>query len=67
MIQKIGTFLFVIGLIAIIMNFFNYVPKLLMWIYNWGEGPAWAIKIALVVVGAALWFIGGRNQTRTEA
>lgn len=66
MIQKIGTFLFVIGVIAIIMNFFNYVPKLLTWIYNWGEGPAWGIKIAFIVVGAALWFVGGRSQSRKE-
>ncbi len=32
MMQKIGSFLFIIGLLAIVMNFFNYVPKLLMWI-----------------------------------
>jgi hypothetical protein len=67
MLQKIGSFIFIIGLLAIVMNFFNYVPKLLMWIYNWGEGPAWAIKIGLVVVGAALWFLGSRNQPRTES
>lgn len=67
MIQKIGSFLLIIGLLAIIMNFFNYVPKLLMWIYNWGEGPAWAIKIGMVVVGAILWFLGSRSQPRTEA
>ena len=67
MLQKIGSFIFIIGLLAIVMNFFNYVPKLLMWIYNWGDGPAWAIKIGLVVVGAALWFLGSRNQPRTES
>ncbi|WP_379972621.1 hypothetical protein [Eikenella halliae] len=43
------------------MDLFNYVPKVLFWIYNWGDGVAWGIKIALVVVGGALWLIG-RNQ-----
>ena len=37
------------------------MPKVLAWIYNWGDGVAWGIKIALVVVGGALWLIG-RNQ-----
>lgn len=46
------------GLFAIILNFVDRVPTLLMWIYNWGETPAWIIKIGLVVVGAILYFAG---------
>lgn len=45
------------GLFAIILNFFDRVPSILMWIYNWGEGVAWAIKIGLIVVGAILFFM----------
>lgn len=45
------------GLFAIVLNFFDRVPSILMWIYNWGEGVAWAIKIGLVVVGAILFFM----------
>ncbi len=66
MIGKIGSFLCIIGLLAIVMNFFNYVPKLLIWIYKWGEGPAWGIKIALVVVGGAMWWMGSKTPTGTE-
>lgn len=56
--KKIGSYMVFFGAFAIVLNFVNAVPRLLMWIYTWGEGVAWAIKIALVVVGALLWFLG---------
>ena len=56
--RKVGSFMALIGLAAIVLNFFGFVPKILIWIYEWGEGVAWAIKIGLVVVGAALYFMG---------
>jgi len=64
--KSIGSILFLYGIIAIIMNFFNAVPRLLVWIYNWGEGTAWAIKIAFVVVGGALWLIANKNEVKEE-
>ncbi|MGB4773660.1 MAG: hypothetical protein WBP45_00675 [Daejeonella sp.] len=54
--KKVGGTLMFFGVAAIVLNFINYAPRLLMWIYNWGEGPAWGIKIALVVLGAILYF-----------
>jgi len=60
--KKIGGYIAVIGLFAIVMNFFNMVPKILSWIYTWGEGTAWIIKIALVVIGGALYFMGGDSS-----
>lgn len=48
----------VIGLLAIVLNFVDRVPTLLMWIYSWGESVAWIIKIGLVLVGAILFFVG---------
>ncbi len=62
--KSIGSILFIYGLLAIIMNFFNAVPRLLLWIYNWGEGTAWGIKIAFVVVGAVLWIMGNKNKEK---
>ena len=59
--QNIGSTLAILGILAIFLDFFNRVPKVLAWIYNWGDGVAWGIKIALVVVGGVLWLIG-RNQ-----
>jgi cytochrome b561 len=65
MIKKIGSFVAVLGLLAIVFGFFNRVPKILMWMYEWGEGAAWAIKIGLVVVGAALYFWGGKQEEKS--
>ena len=56
--KSIGQTLLILGILAIVLEFFGYVPKLLFWIYEWGDGVAWAIKIALIVVGGLLWFAG---------
>lgn len=64
--QKVGSFLVVIGLMAVVLHFFNYAPRLLVWIYNWGNGPAWAIKIGIIVLGAALYLMGSPKQTGAQ-
>jgi len=56
--KKIGGYMVFFGLFAIVLGFLNRVPKILFWIYNWGEMMAWVIKAAFVVVGAALFFLG---------
>jgi len=56
--KKIGGYMVFFGLFAIVLNFFDRVPSILMWIYNWGEGVAWAIKIGLIVIGAVMFFMG---------
>ena len=60
--KSFGSLLVVLGLLAIGLNFVNAVPKALAWIYLWGEGVAWGIKIGLVVVGALLWLAGGDSE-----
>lgn len=64
--QKIGSFLIIIGLLAVILDFFNRVPRILLWIYEWGNAPAWAIKIGLIVLGAVLYLAGGKKQERAS-
>ena len=64
--KTIGTYMAIFGILAIILNFFNAVPRLLAWIYNWGEGEAWGIKIAFVIVGAILYFIGKNQQEKVS-
>ncbi|WP_185213577.1 hypothetical protein [Sphingobacterium mizutaii] len=64
--KNIGSILFIYGILAIIMNFFNAVPRFLLWIYNWGEGTAWLIKIAFVLVGAAIWWFSGKDEVKDE-
>lgn len=63
--ENIGSTMVVLGILAIVLDFFNYVPKVLFWIYEWGDGVAWGIKIALIVVGGLLWLMG-RGQAASE-
>jgi hypothetical protein len=64
--KQIGGLMAVLGIAAIIFGFMDRVPKLLMWIYNWGDGAAWAIKIALIVAGGALYFLGSKKDVDTK-
>ena len=57
LLNQIGMYAAILGIMAIVLNFFDMVPRLLMWIYLWGEDNAWIIKIALVIGGGLLWFM----------
>ena len=65
--QNIGSTLAILGILAIFLDFFNRVPNVLAWIYNWGDGVAWGIKIAFVVVGGVLWLIGRKQEAAHPA
>lgn len=65
--SKIGAFMVIVGLAAIVFGFLDRVPKILFWIYMWGEGVAWGIKIALIVVGVILFFVGGGLSSNNES
>lgn len=64
--KKIGSYIAIFGLFAIVMGFLNKVPRLLSWIYNWGVTTAWIIKIAMVLVGAALYFMDSSSEEEPE-
>lgn len=55
-----------VGIFAIVLNFVGRVPKLLVWIYSWGETTAWIIKVGLIVIGATLYFIGKPKDIELE-
>ncbi|WP_298781851.1 hypothetical protein [uncultured Polaribacter sp.] len=63
--KKIGSTLIILGLLAIVLNFANRVPRVLLWIYFWGETTALGIKIAIVIVGFLLWNFG-KNEIKTN-
>lgn len=65
--KSIGSLLFLFGAAAIILGLMDKVPKLLTWIYNWGEGAAWAIKVGFVVLGAVLYLVGNKQKQATAA
>ena len=65
--RKIVSYMVIFGILAIVLNLFDRVPTILMWIYSWGKTTAWIIKIGLIVVGAILFFIGKpANDETTE-
>ncbi|MCF6349766.1 MAG: hypothetical protein L3J23_01885 [Flavobacteriaceae bacterium] len=64
--KKIGSTMAIVGIIAIVMNFLDRVPAILIWIYSWGETTAWVIKIALVVIGAVLFFVGKKETSKEQ-
>ncbi len=64
--RKIGSMMFLLGIFAIVLNFLGRVPKILIWIYSWGETTAWIIKIALVVIGAALFLMSSGGEITEE-
>ncbi len=60
--KSIGSTLAFLGAFAIVLNFLDRVPTVLAWIYNWGDTVAWIIKIGLIVVGGALWFMANKQE-----
>lgn len=65
--KSIGSLLFIFGAAAIIFGFMDRAPRLMLWIYDWGPGVAWAIKIGFVVVGAILYMMGRKQQSQEAA
>ncbi len=64
--KQIGSIMFIFGALAAITGFMNSVPRLLAWIYNWGETTAWIIKIGLIITGAILYFMGNKKEVNKE-
>jgi hypothetical protein len=64
--RNIGSTMVILGVFAIVLNFLDRVPSILIWIYNWGETTAWIIKISLIVIGAILYFIGRPSPVESE-
>lgn len=65
--KNIGSTLLILGVGSIVLNFFNYEFRLLMWVDMWGETVGWAIRGAVIVAGAGMFFIGGRSDQDTPS
>ncbi len=61
-IGKGGLLLAALGIISIILSFFDYNIRLLKWIDLWGETMGWVIRIGCIVVGGALFMLLGRDD-----
>ena len=64
--KGLGGLLVLFGAGSIVLNLMGREFQLLMWIDTWGEGVGWAIKIALILLGAGLWLMGGAKQRRAS-
>jgi len=60
--KKLGGYIAIIGIATIVLPYLNLQLRFLGWIDNWGETVAWAIKIGLIIVGAALFLMGGSSK-----
>jgi hypothetical protein len=57
-----GGNLFFFGAGSIVLYFLNMEFILLAWIDTWGPQIGWGIRIAMTVVGAALWLVGRQRE-----
>ena len=61
MMKRIGGIFLFFGIGSIVLGFMNMQFILLSWVDLWGPLVAWVIKIALIIVGGALWFLGNKR------
>lgn len=65
--KKIGGYLAIIGIALIVLPYFGLTIMFLGKIDELGVTTAWAIKIGLIVIGAALYFMGKSGESeKTE-
>jgi len=61
--QGIGGFLVLMGAGSFVLHLMNMEFTLVSWVDNWGTGVGNGIRIAMIVVGGILWFLG-RNDAK---
>ncbi|WP_130733609.1 hypothetical protein [Flavobacterium sp. J27] len=64
--KKLGGYLAFFGGFAIVLKFFDRVPRLLFWIYTWGDTVAWIIMLGFLVGGLALMFLTPSEETEEK-
>ena len=65
-LTSIGAIMVLFGVASGILSFFDYNLKLLMWVDIWGPTIGWTIRIALIMVGAALLFLFNKSEEEKE-
>jgi hypothetical protein len=58
LMKRLGGTFFFFGVGSTVLYFLNMEFVLLAWIDLWGAQVGWAIRIALAVVGGAMWLMG---------
>jgi hypothetical protein len=65
--KSIGGLMLLLGLGSFVLHFMNMEFKLLSWVDNWGADVGVGIRIALIVVGGILWFLGNKREKAVPA
>jgi hypothetical protein len=60
--KSLGGLLVIFGAGFFVLDLLNRQFAQLAWIDNWGPTVATGIKVGLIVVGAALWFVGMKRS-----
>ena len=60
--KQFGITLVLFGIGSFVLNLMHYEFRLLMWIDQWGRGAGIAIRVGLIVLGAALFFFGLKRE-----
>jgi hypothetical protein len=64
--QSIGSFMVLLGAGSFALRFMNMEFWLLSWVDNWGPVAGTGIRIAFIVVGGILWYLGRPQEAKTE-
>jgi len=59
--QGFGGFLVLIGAGSFVLHYMDREFTVLSWVDNWGPGVGNGIRVACIVVGAILWFLGSKS------
>jgi hypothetical protein len=61
---SLGWYLIIFGAGSGLMSLFDYEFTLLTWIGAWGEGFAWLIRGALILIG--MWLVSREQRQHAE-
>lgn len=61
--KQIGLYVALFGAASFVLNMVNYELVLLSWIDNWGSTVGTVIRVGMIVVGGALWFVGNQQES----
>ncbi|MGQ0383448.1 MAG: hypothetical protein ACT4UP_02005 [Gammaproteobacteria bacterium] len=63
--KGLGGLLVLLGAGSFVLNMMDREFTVISWIDNWGPTAGMAIRVALIVAGAALWFLGNKKEKET--
>ena len=62
--QGIGGFLVLMGAGSFVLHLMNMEFTLVSWVDNWGTGVGNGIRVAMIVVGGFLWYLGKNSEAK---